>query len=166
MAAVFGERWAPPMRAGARRTSPDAHGALRWFAVVPADPARIARWIDAGRTRRASAASIVVVDAIAKLSMPALAGIRSVLGRPAGAAVVVVDRLDDAGCEYSVFDARCRALTEAGMSPDLFIPVLSSTGEGLVSGPDRIDWHRGPTLAAWLDSLSAGVPGQRHGSPT
>ena len=144
--------------------TPQAPEALRWLALPPADAARIARWVDASVRPAARDASIVVVEAMARLSVAALDGIRAFLGRHPGASAVVVDRMDDAGCEYGVFDARRRRLTDAGVSPDLFIPALSSTGEGIASGPDRIDWHRGPTLAEWLASLAMRPSLQRPGS--
>ena len=149
---------------GAIHVPPETPRAIRWFAVAPADVTRVVRWIEPVQPTCASGLSIVVVDAMATLPVPALAGIRAFLGRHSGPSAVVVDRMDDAGCEYGVFDARRRRLTDAGVSPDLFIPALSSTGEGIASGPDRIDWHRGPTLAEWLASLAMRPSLQRPGS--
>jgi hypothetical protein len=139
---------------------------LRWLALPPADAARIARWIDASARAAAPGASIVVVDAMARLSVPALDGIRAFLARHPAASAIVVDRMDDAGCEYVVFDAQRARLIAAGIAAQLFVPAISSTGEGLVSGPDRIDWHRGPTLAQWLGSLPPRSAARRGGSPS
>jgi hypothetical protein len=169
MDATVVEAWAAtrePPRAGcgtsqAQRGSPQADGALRWLALPPADAARIARWVDASVQPVAPVAAIVVVDALSRLPAAALDGIRAFLGRHPGASAVVVDRMDDAGCEYGVFDAQRARLTAAGIAADLFVPATSSTGEGLVSGPDRIDWYRGPTLGQWLGSLpTPGVAGR------
>lgn len=143
---------------------PQAPGVLRWLALPPADAARIARWVDASVRPAAPVASIVVVDAMSKLSAPALDGIRAFLGRHPGASAVVVDRMDDAGCEYGVFDAQRARLIAAGIAADLFVPATSSTGEGLVSGPDRIDWYRGPTRGQWLGSLPTPCAAGRGGS--
>ncbi len=150
--------------------SPSAPGgtpqALRWLALPPADAARIARWVDASVRPAARDASIVVVDAMARPSVPALDGIRAFLGRRPGASAIVVDRMDDAGCEYVVFDAQRARLIAAGIAADVFVPAISATGEGIVSGADRIDWHRGPTLEQWLGSLPPRPAARRGGSPS
>jgi hypothetical protein len=150
---------------GATCGSPDVPGATRWLVLPPADATRIARRVGDALRPAVSGASIVVVDAMARPSVAALAGIRAFLDRHPGACAVVVDRMDDAGCEYVVFDAQRAGLIAAGISPDLFVPAISSTGEGIVSGPDRIDWYRGPTLGQWLGSLPPRPAARRGGSP-
>ena len=143
---------------------PSTSGALQLLALPPADATQITRRIAALRLPIIRAASIVVVDAMAKPSVTALAGIRAFLVRHPGASAIVVDRMDDAGCEYVVFDALRTRLTAAGISPELFVPAISSVGEGVVSGPDRVDWYRGPTLAQWLESLQVRPNAQYRGS--
>jgi sulfate adenylyltransferase subunit 1 (EFTu-like GTPase family) len=132
------------------RETPRAPGSLRFLAVPPADAREIAQRLEPGHPPAATAASIVVVAATATLSVSALAEIREFMRRHPGALTLVVDRMDDAGCEYGVFDAQRQRLLANGITPDLFIPAISSTGEGIVSGPDRVDWYRGPTLMQWL----------------
>ena len=130
-----------------------ASGAPRWLAPAPADATRVARWLAGSASPAACGAAVVVVGATARLSVEVLAGIRAFLQRHPGPCAVVVDRMDDAGCEYVVFDAQRARLAAAGIVADLIVPAISSTGEGIVSGADRIDWHRGPTLGQWLGSL-------------
>ena len=165
MDAIAERPQAAPASAGATCEPPRAAAALRWHASPPADAARIARWIDASALPPASGASIVVVDALTKLSAPALEALRAFLDRHPGASAVVVDRMDDAGCEYVVFDALRARLVAAGLVADRFVPAISATGEGIASGADRIDWYRGPTLREWLASLSP-QPAVRCGGGT
>lgn len=96
---------------------------------------------------------VVSVSATAALRDADLSALRVLAARHPGRFAVVVDRMDDVGCEYVVFDAIRRRLLEAGIGPDLLRPVIVSSGEGVVGGVDRIDWHSGPTLVAWIDAL-------------
>lgn len=137
------------------RARPPQPGTLEILAVPPADAARIGRLIGSARFAIGAAAVAVVVDAMAALPAAAVARIRGLARRHPGRLAVVVDRMDDAGCEYVVFDARRRWLLEAGVAADVFIPAISAFGEGIVSGPDRLDWYRGPTLAYWLAGVHA-----------
>jgi sulfate adenylyltransferase subunit 1 (EFTu-like GTPase family) len=63
--------------------------------------------------------------------------------------------MDLAGCEYVVFKSAIKRYRAAGIEPDIAIPVISASGEGLCRTADRIDWYSGPTLQHWLGGLSA-----------
>ena len=104
----------------------------------------------AGQVVRVGVAS---VSATAALRDADLSALRVLAARHPGRFAVVVDQMDDVGCEYVVFDAIRRRLLEAGIAPDLLRPVIVSSGEGVVGGVDRIDWHSGPTLVEWIEAL-------------
>ena len=93
---------------------------------------------------------VAVVNAIAPPATSELADLLFVTRRQRGRVALVVDGMDQAGCEYVVFKAARERYQASGIHTDIVIPVIANSGEGICSGPDRIDWYSGPTLEQWL----------------
>ncbi|MFM8547212.1 MAG: hypothetical protein ACKODB_06335 [Betaproteobacteria bacterium] len=111
--------------------------------------------LERGKLRLGEPAGVGVVHALAPIDSRHLESLRALFQRQRGRFALLVDRMDLAGCEYVVFKSAIKRYRAAGIEPDIAIPVISSSGEGLCLTADRIDWYSGPTLQHWLGGLSA-----------
>lgn len=109
----------------------------------------VRRWLTRTDDRGAPIC-VLVIHAITPLHLNELSVLLSVLERQRGRVALLIDGMDQAGCEYVVFKAAAERYQALGIHADIIIPTITSTGEGISSGPDRIDWYDGPTLEQWL----------------
>ena len=93
---------------------------------------------------------VEIIDALSPLDHGRLADLKRTARQYPGRFAIVIDGMDKAGCEYVVFKAAVERCQAAGIDADIIIPAITSSGEGIFAGPDRIDWYSGPTLEQWL----------------
>ena len=99
-------------------------------------------------------AGAYVVDAARAPEPIEIEQLKALASRHPGRLAIVVDQMDRVGCEYVVY-AECRQrLTTLGLKADFITPAIAETGEGIVSGSDRIEWFGGPTLRDWLKGFA------------
>lgn len=129
--------------------------ALVGLEIISPNPQSIIDLVKLGKLRLDGCAGVGVVEALAPIDSHTLGSLRSLSTRHRGQFALLVDRMDLAGCEYVVFKSAIERYRAAGIKPDVAIPAISASGEGICFAADRIDWYSGPTLQHWLGGLCA-----------
>jgi len=80
--------------------------------------------------------------------------------------VVAVNKMDLVGWSQAAFraiaDEMCAFAAELGITDIVLIPICACGGDNVVSRSRNMDWYRGPTLLAYLESVEiAPTPRQR-----